>query len=124
MRSCGPAILESLEIAGKGLENTEFQQDNARPHTAKKTMEWFEENGISLLKWPSKSPDMNPIEHLWSDMARRIREYPVARSCDELWEQVQEVWEATPYSYLFNLIDSLPRRMQALIDARGGYTKY
>lgn len=41
-----------------------FQQDNARPHTARLTMDYLDQNSISVLPWPFKSPDLNPIGHL------------------------------------------------------------
>jgi hypothetical protein len=41
-----------------------FQQDNSRPHTARLTMDYLEQNNINVLPWPSKSVDLNPIEHL------------------------------------------------------------
>jgi transposase len=41
-----------------------FMQDNAKIHKAKKTIEWFENNGIVLLDWPPYLPDLNPIENL------------------------------------------------------------
>jgi hypothetical protein len=41
-----------------------FQQDNARPHTVRVTMDYLEQNNINVLPWPSKSPDLNPIENL------------------------------------------------------------
>ena len=47
-----------------GQERELFQQDNARPHTARVAMDYLEQNNINVLSWPSKSLDLNPIEHL------------------------------------------------------------
>ena len=56
-------ILDFFREAGGAL----FQQDGATCHTARKTMEWFEEKGVALLKGcPSNSPDLSPIEQVWS----------------------------------------------------------
>lgn len=124
IRVCGPLIINSLNEVGVGVENGIFHQNNARPHIARSSMEWFEENGVSLLKWPGKSPGLNPIEHLWADMERRRKEYPKARSLEELWELVQEIWGSTPFSTTWNLLEFVPKRIKAVLRARGGYTTY
>jgi hypothetical protein len=73
--------------------------------------------------WPSQSPDLNPIEHLWEEVERRIRCQNL-RNKNELMEKIQDVWNEIPQSTLDKLIDSMPRRYAALIKSKGGPTKY
>ena len=118
-------LLPSMEESGISEEEVTFQQDNDPKHTSRKVKQWMEDNNITLLNWPAQSPDINPIEHLWNHIKDRLKEYPRApKGVWELWERVAEVWNVVPSEVCQNLIESMPRRLEAVIKAKGGHTKY
>lgn len=100
-----------------------FQQDNAPCHTSRKMLEWFEENGISVLEWPPQSPDLSPIEHLWQVLKSELSKYRYA-SKNILRRKITEEWEKITPDVCYNLVASMPKRINAVIRARGGSTKY
>ena len=68
---------------------------------------------------------MSPIEHEWNLFRRRLARDPrPVASKHELWLRVQAIWSSLPQEAIQNLFDSMPRRIVALIAARGGCTKY
>lgn len=105
--------------------NVVFQQDNDPKHTAGITKKWIADQNITVLDWPPQSPDLNPIEHLWGILKRHVTELPGESSnFDHLWERTQEAWNNISSTTCQTLVDSMPRRIQAVIDQKGGYTKY
>ncbi|UYV71279.1 Transposase [Cordylochernes scorpioides] len=106
----------------QGVPNALYQQDNARPHTARISQQALQD--VQMLPWPPYSPDLSPIEHVWDIIGRRLHALPQPRSEDVLWQMVEREWRAIPQDAIRTLIDSLPRRVAACIAVRGGPTCY
>ncbi|KAK7116305.1 hypothetical protein V1264_002010 [Littorina saxatilis] len=102
-----------------------FQQDNARPHTARLTTQFLTDHHVQVLPWPSMSPDMNPIEHLWDELDRRVRRREEAPANHrDLLQALQEEWDTIPQQDIRHLIQSMPRRCRAVVAAQGSHTPY
>ena len=105
--------------------NHVFQQDNARCHVAQVSMDFLNFHHIRVLPWPAMSPDLNPIEHLWDELGRRVRSrLNPPETLDQLRRALVAEWTNIPIDFVRNLIRSMRRRCQAVINARGGHTRY
>ncbi len=94
-----------------------FQQDLAPAHTAKSTKSWLYDHGVGVLDWPANSPDLN-IENLCSIVKRKMRNKR-PKNADELNATVKETWASIPPQQCHKLITSMPRRIEAVIKAKG-----
>ena len=121
----GTLLPEMNRRLGVGVE-FRFAQDNSPIHTARVCRQWFEEHPhIRCIRWPSNSPDLNFIENIfglmkmeWDPRFER-REDLLEAHCREVWATFNrrpQIWQ--------RLAASVPRRIQAVIAANGGHTKY
>ncbi|KAJ8866023.1 hypothetical protein PR048_033547 [Dryococelus australis] len=104
-----------------GMDPCYFQEVNARYHVSRATMQWYAENNVRRLDWPAQSSDINPIEHLWDELDRRVRARQARpKSIAHFMEWLQEDWRRIPVDVLQTLVESMPDRVAAVIAARGG----
>ena len=103
-----------------------YKQSLTEPkHTSNLAQKWFKDNKTNLMDWPAQSPDLNPIEHLWELLKRKLKMYEEhPKGLYELWERVEVEWNKITPEECQNLIESLPRRLEAVYKAKGGHTKY
>ena len=104
-------------------DNFVFQSDNDPKHTSKKAKKWLADNGIEVLEWPAQSPDLNIIEHLWDHLDRNVPKSQ-RTSLKTFRSALFETWRNIDLETITTLIDSIPNRLQAVIDANGGNTTY
>ncbi|XP_046557417.1 uncharacterized protein LOC124266660 [Haliotis rubra] len=109
-----------------GLRRISAQtHDNARPHAARHTTAYLQANNVQVVPWPSKSPDLNPIEHLWDELDRRVRQrQQQPQTLEQLAQALQEEWANIPQRVIQTLVGSMGRRCKAVLDANGGHTRY
>ena len=119
-------ILQALldNIGDQFPENRTFMDDNAPVHRAQIVEDFKRDHGIRCLPWPDHSPDLNPIEHVWDYLGRRVRSRGEARSLQQLAVWLTEECQVIPQDVIDNLIRSIPRRVRAVIEAHGGNTRY
>jgi transposase len=121
----GTHLIESAELHFDvaHAEQWWFLQDNYPKHKSTLVRTWLFNHGIQCIDFPPYSSDLNPIEHVWADVARRVEQYQ-CETMEELQDIVAEEWEKTDKELLLTLARSMPERCQAVIDAQGSHTRF
>ena len=105
--------------------NAIFQQDNARPHTARLTMQYLPANNVDVMEWSSKSPDLSPVEQVWDLLDRRVRQRPVQpQTLRQLQHALVQEWNNIPMNVIRRYIRSMRRLCRAVTQSAGGHTRY
>ncbi|GFW78287.1 transposable element Tcb2 transposase [Trichonephila clavipes] len=132
VRFCGGGvlvdeILRPIVVPYAAAIGNDFilMDDNSRPHRANLVEDSFFEEGIVRMEWPACSPDMNPIEHVWDALGRRVAgRQPPPQTLQELERALLEEWDRIPQLVMNSLIDSMPQRCSTLLAVRGNHTLY
>ena len=108
-----------------------FQQDNDPKHKAKKTMDLLTQKCPKLLDWPSNSPDLNSIENLWSILKSKVEKQvnklvnkKSSVTVDSFLEIILKEWEGIDHKTYVNLVNSMPARLERVIEGNGNKIPY
>ncbi len=101
-----------------------FQKHNNHPkHTTKMTTALLMKLKVMVMEWPSMSPDLNPTEHMWGILKRKVEKHHVS-NIQQLRDVIMEEWKRMPATNCAALVNSMPRRIKAVLDNNGAPTKY
>jgi transposase len=108
---------------GKDSHNWILQEDNDPKHMSIKAQNWKEEHKINRISWPSQSPDLNPIENVWSVLKANISNYQPT-STKELMKIIQKEWKKLDKTFAENLVTSMKNRISHILSNKGDHILY
>jgi len=101
-----------------------LMKDGAPVHGSKTSKAWRDGQSLIKLEWPANSPDLNPIENVWRVMKDVVQQKKRPKNADEMKAALQAAWETIPTEKLEQLVCSMPNRMKAVVEAKGGSTSW
>ena len=98
--------------------------DNARPHRSREVTAYHQSEAVTSVIWPAMTPDLNPIEHIWDMLGRRIHALePPVQNLRQLEATLHREWQQLSQQVIRRLTGGMKRRVEAVVQARGGYTR-
>ena len=112
-----------FQNAGKWADKWQMQQDNAPAHKTPTNMAYIAAKvpGGHFLAWPPNSPDLSPIENLWSWMDSKLHKLDKSKNIEELKEKLEQVRLSIPPMLLHSMFDGMKARMERVIELKGNY---
>lgn len=99
-------------------EGWQFQQDGAKPHTANLVMDLLDDYDIEVLDWPARSPDLNPMENIWSFLKSQVyKRNP--KTVDDLEDFIFQEWDNLDDQMVGAIAASFNRRLEQVIEREG-----
>lgn len=100
-----------------------LQEDNDPKHTSKVAKKWKLDNSIDRMEWSSNSPDLNPMENLWRVVKYKVRNlHP--QNLKQLEAAIRLTWSSLPKNLAWKLVNSMPNRIQRVIEEKGDSIDY
>ena len=100
-----------------------LQMDNDSKNTSNIIQKFVKNSVLDEIRWPSRSPDLNPIENVWKLLKQRVRKR-LPRTLDELEDIIHEEWNTLSDNVVINICESFPRRVEQCIDMHGNRIRY
>ncbi|MEN2499772.1 MAG: Ubiquitin carboxyl-terminal hydrolase 22 [Marteilia pararefringens] len=120
-------ILESKllpSIEDVQIENLLHLDGSAPCHRTLAVKEWQSSKSIGKIDWHGNSPDLNPIENLWSIIKFKIRRRTI-KTKRKLISEIIKIWNHEILEdLLIILADSMTKRLEDVIEVKGEMTKY
>ena len=101
-----------------------LMHDNARRHVARICRQFLNRNNVNVLPWPAVSPDMNPIERIWDYLGKKVRARGNEHNLRDPEKALIQEWNNIPNAVIRRYVRSVPGRLAACINCRGGHTRY
>ena len=115
----GP-FLDTQETSGKLV----LMEDGAPVHRSNVPKVWREARQVTKMNWPANSPDLNPIENLWKVLKDRVQTHHRPKNVNEMKLALEREWENLSPEKLESLVATMPERMKAVVEAKGGATRW
>ena len=102
-----------------------YVDDNARPHRSRAVTTYLQANAIETLPWPARSPDLNPLEHIWDILGHQIQKMDSPpQTLDELEAALHREWQQLTIHQIQRLTGGMRHKVEAVIRTHGGFTRY